>query len=76
MEDMFSFHCPHCNVDRLASTRDIISMHRNADGRLAYVRCPNGHTVVRQFHRPAPRYPAPVAPAAPTTTTPVVAACA
>lgn len=48
---MFQITCPHCNQNRLVSTQQIKSMHRSAEGTVAYVGCPCGNTMVHLFAR-------------------------
>lgn len=48
-EDMFDIYCPHCKSRYLLSTADIISTHRTSNGPIAYVHCPHGHHLVREF---------------------------
>lgn len=47
---MFTIHCHHCDRQHLIGTRSIVSFHNTSEGPVAYVRCPEGHTIVRYFH--------------------------
>ncbi len=46
---MFDIYCPHCQLPHLMETKTILSTHSTSDGPVAYVRCPNGHLVVKEF---------------------------
>ena len=46
---MFDIYCPHCELRHLLSTTQIISTHRTADGPIAYVHCPQGHLLIKEF---------------------------
>lgn len=48
---MFDVHCHHCDRSYLVGTRSIASFHNTSDGPIAYVRCPAGHLLVRNFRR-------------------------
>ena len=53
--DMFLLHCSGCDHDEgqrhLVGTNSLLSLHNTSDGPIAYVRCPNGHTVVIPYGR-------------------------
>ena len=61
---MFLLHCSGCDPDggrrHLVGTTSLLSLHNTADGPIAYVRCPNGHTVVipygREYEPPRPAW--------------------
>lgn len=46
---MFNLHCHICDQTYLVGTRSIVSFHNTSEGPVAYVRCPDGHTLVRWF---------------------------
>lgn len=46
---MFDIHCPTCNQRYLATTRRLDSLHNTADGPLACLQCPKGHSVAHFF---------------------------
>jgi len=46
---MFDIYCPHCESPYLMSTPQIISTHRTSNGPVAYVKCPHGHLLVKEF---------------------------
>lgn len=50
---MFLLHCSGCGHDEgqrhLVGTNSLLSLHNTSDGPIAYVRCPNGHTVVISY---------------------------
>ncbi len=46
---MFDVHCHICDRRFLVGTRSIVSFHNTSEGPVAYVRCPDGHTLVRWF---------------------------
>ncbi len=52
---MFLLHCSGCaeaeGQRHLVGTDSIQSLHNTADGPIAYVRCPHGHTVVIPYGR-------------------------
>ena len=52
---MFLLHCSGCGHDEggrhLVGTDLLLSLHNTSDGPIAYVRCPNGHTVVIPYGR-------------------------
>ena len=48
---MFDVHCHHCDRRYLVGTRSIASFHNTSDGPIAYLRCPEGHLLVRNFRR-------------------------
>ena len=48
---MFDVHCRLCDRRYLVGTRSIASFHNTSDGPIAYVRCPEGHLLVRHFRR-------------------------
>jgi len=49
---MFDIHCHLCNRRYLVGSRSIDSFHNTSDGPIAYVRCPQGHRLVRSFAAP------------------------
>lgn len=49
---MFDVHCHHCERTYLVGTRSIVSYHKTSTGQIAYVRCPDGHLLIRNLrHR-------------------------
>lgn len=46
---MFDIYCPHCDSPFLMSSTQIISTHRTSNGPVAYVKCPHGHLLVKEF---------------------------
>ena len=52
---MFRMHCSHCHTDRLMNLDNVLSMHRSAEGTVAYVRCHCGKTNIHVFARPESR---------------------
>jgi hypothetical protein len=46
---MFDLYCHICGMDHEVGSESVLSAHRISDGTIAYVRCPEGHTVVVDF---------------------------
>lgn len=47
---MFLITCPGCSTPHLASTTDVLSMHRTSQGLIGYVKCHDtGAIVVHNF---------------------------
>jgi hypothetical protein len=44
---MYSLDCHHCRRHYVVDAGSIISSHRTSEGRVAYVRCPADHALVR-----------------------------
>jgi hypothetical protein len=46
---MYDIFCPHCNKRFLVGTASIDSFHNTSEGPAAYVKCPQGHHLMRHF---------------------------
>jgi hypothetical protein len=51
-DSMYDIHCPTCATRYLVGSGAIDSFHNTSEGPIAYVRCPEGHRLIRYF-RPA-----------------------